>query len=43
MAKDFENFLIEQQIPLWMYKMLPSPLKKDIEDKYNELTKEDEK
>ena len=40
MSKEFENFLKEQNIPLFMFKMLPEPLQKDIEDKYNELRKE---
>ena len=40
MSKEFENFLKEQNIPLVMFKMLPKPLRKDIEDKYNELRKE---
>lgn len=40
---EFEQFLKEQGIPLFMYKMLPDNLKSDIQNKYFELKESEEK
>ncbi len=36
---DFENFCALNGIPLWMFRMLPKTLQKDIKNKYYELKK----
>lgn len=42
MSKEFEQFLKEQEIPVFMFKMLPKQMQQDIENKYFELKKENE-
>ena len=43
MNDEFLKFLKKENIPLVMFKMLPKKLQKDIENKYYELKKENEK
>lgn len=40
---EFEEFLKGQEIPLFMYKMLPDNLKSDIQNKYFELKEKEKK
>lgn len=42
MTKEFENFLKNENIPVVMFKVLPKPMQRDIENKYYELKKENE-